>query len=71
MQPLQLNCPLSSLRKGADGHSLVELAKEKMGGRHPAYWTEVAGVVGMLCTEDSAWCMGSVMCANGGLRFTT
>ncbi|EAW16702.1 SDR family NAD(P)-dependent oxidoreductase [Aspergillus fischeri NRRL 181] len=71
MEPFQLNCPLSAVREGVDSPSLVKLAQEKMGGRRPAYWSEVAGVVGMLCTEDSAWCTGSVVCANGGFRFTT
>lgn len=71
MEPFQVNCPLSAVREGTDDPSLVKLAKEKMGGRRPAYWPEVAGVVGMLCSEDSAWCTGSVVNANGGFRFTT
>lgn len=29
---------------------------------------QVAGVVGMLCTAESQWCNGSVVCCNGGLR---
>ncbi|KAK2761825.1 3-oxoacyl-(acyl-carrier-protein) reductase [Colletotrichum kahawae] len=49
---------------------LVRLANEKMAGRRPAYWTEVADIVGMLCGPESAWCTGSVVCANGGLRFS-
>ncbi|PGH12336.1 hypothetical protein AJ80_06746 [Polytolypa hystricis UAMH7299] len=44
------------------------IVREKMGGRRPAYTDEVAGVVGMLCLKDAAWCTGSVVCANGGLR---
>ena len=44
------------------------LVQEKMGGRRPAFTREVAGVVGMLCTEDGGWCTGSVVCANGGMR---
>ena len=39
------------------------------GGR-PAYVEEVAGIVGMLCTQDSLWCTGQVVCANGGLRMS-
>ena len=34
------------------------------------YDSEVAGVVAMLCTPDSAWTTGSVICANGGFRFS-
>ncbi len=34
------------------------------------YDYEVAGVVAMLCTPDSAWCTGSVVCANGGFKFS-
>lgn len=71
MEPFQLNCPLSAVRDGVDDPALVKLATEKMGGRRPAYWREVAAVVGMLCGPDSAWCTGSVICANGGFRFQT
>ncbi|RDH27150.1 UPF0261-domain-containing protein [Aspergillus welwitschiae] len=77
MQGFQDNTPLSKL---VDGEEAVEellseeqkrLIREKMGGRRPAFTREIAGVVGMLCTEDGAWCTGSVVCANGGLKFTT
>lgn len=44
------------------------IIKENMGGRRPAFTSEVAGVVGMLCTPDGQWCNGSVVCANGGMR---
>lgn len=44
------------------------LIQEKMGGRRPAFTSEVAGVVGMLCTPDGQWCTGSVVCANGGMK---
>lgn len=71
MEPFQLNCPLSAVREGVDEPSLVKLANEKMGGRRPAYWKEVAAVVGMLCGPDSAWTTGSVVSCNGGFKFTT
>lgn len=70
LEPFQLNCPLSAIREGVDDPSLVKLSRDKMGGRRPAYWHEVAGVVGMLCGEESAWCTGSVVSANGGFKFT-
>ena len=69
MEPFQLNCPLSAIREGFDDPALVKVANEKMGGRRPAYWREVAAVVGMLCGEESAWCTGSVVSANGGFKF--
>ncbi|KAJ5630805.1 uncharacterized protein N7484_010905 [Penicillium longicatenatum] len=48
----------------------ARLIKEKMGGRRPAFTSEIAGVVGMLCTPDGLWTTGSVVCANGGMRMT-
>lgn len=46
----------------------IRLIKEKMGGRRPAFTSEIAGVVCMLCTPDGVWSTGSVVCANGGMR---
>lgn len=43
---------------------------EAEGGRE-AYTKEIAGVVGMLCGKESGWCTGSVICANGGMVFST
>ncbi|TLD19923.1 hypothetical protein PspLS_09535 [Pyricularia sp. CBS 133598] len=57
--------PLMRPREGIDAQELVEDAKTS-GGR-PAYPSEVAGIVGMLCTPDAAWCTGQVVCANGGM----
>lgn len=71
MEPFQLNCPLSAVREGVDDPSLVKLAVEKMGGRRPAYWKEIAAVVGMLSGPDSAWTTGSVISCNGGFKFQT
>lgn len=71
LEPFQLNCPLSAVRPEVDEPGLVKLVNEKMGGRRPAYWREVAAVVGMLCGPDSAWTTGSVICANGGFKFQT
>ncbi|CAK7204623.1 hypothetical protein SEUCBS139899_007382 [Sporothrix eucalyptigena] len=71
MDPFQQACPLSRVRDGIDDAALIKLANEKMGGRRPGYWREVAAVVGMLCGPDSAWTTGSVICASGGLKFQT
>ena len=61
--------PLSAAREGLDREDLVKDA-QRVGGR-PAYDHEIAGVVAMLCSSDAAWCTGSVVNANGGLKFTT
>ncbi|OAL32556.1 hypothetical protein AYO20_07866 [Fonsecaea nubica] len=73
LQGWQDHTPLSKVEdscgdKDADNAVFLKLVREKMGGRRPAYASEVAGVVGMLCTADAAWCTGSVVCANGGMR---
>ncbi|ROT41496.1 3-oxoacyl-reductase [Sodiomyces alkalinus F11] len=57
--------PLMRARPGIDSDEVVKNAEEA-GGR-PAYVEEVAGVVAMLCSPESAWCTGQVICANGGM----
>lgn len=66
LRPFIQTTPLSKIRPDVDDEDLVKGA-EIAGGR-PAYPSEIAGIVGMLCTPDSAWCTGQVVCANGGLR---
>lgn len=74
MQGFQDGTPLSTVLEGdekVEGEltgEQRELIRDKMGGRRPAFTSEVAGVVGMLCTGDGGWCTGSVVCANGGMR---
>ncbi|KAL8743339.1 MAG: hypothetical protein Q9190_004301 [Brigantiaea leucoxantha] len=68
MKPYMQNAPLKKVREGIDDEIFVKNA-EKAGGR-PAYEHEVAGVVAMLCSDDGGWCTGSVVCANGGLKFS-
>ncbi|KXL44293.1 MAG: hypothetical protein FE78DRAFT_150554 [Acidomyces sp. 'richmondensis'] len=62
------NTPLAAVRPDIDSEDFIDNA-EIAGGR-PAYEEEVAGVIAMLCTPDSAWCTGSVICANGGFKFS-
>lgn len=69
MKPFIQNAPLMKAREGVDDDKSVQAAEE-LGGRL-ASPDEVAGVVAMLCSEDGAWCTGSVVCANGGLTFGT
>lgn len=60
-----LHTPLMRAREGVDPDDVVRYAKES-GGRL-AYTKEVAGIVGMLCSEEAGWCTGQVVCANGGM----
>ena len=68
MKPFIQGTPLMKERKGIDPDQFVEAAPG-FGGR-PAYDHEIAGIVGILCSEESAWCTGSVMCSNGGMKFS-
>lgn len=68
MKPFMQNAPLQRVREGIDDEKFVNEA-ELAGGR-PAYDHEIAGVVAMLCLDDSAWCTGSVVSANGGFKFS-
>ena len=69
LKPFIQQTPGSVIRPELDDKDLVADA-ENAGGR-PAYVDEIAGVVGMLCTPDSLWCTGQVVCANGGMRMAT
>ena len=69
LKPFIQSAPLQKVRAGIDEERFVEDA-ENAGGR-PGYDYEIAGVVAMLCSEDGAWCTGSVVCANGGFRMST
>lgn len=67
IRPFIQAAPLMRARAGIDAPEVVTYA-ETAGGR-PAYTSEVAGIVGMLCTPDSAWCTGQIVSANGGMIF--
>ncbi|TAQ91440.1 hypothetical protein B7494_g192 [Chlorociboria aeruginascens] len=67
LSPFIKTTPAAAVRPGVDDENLVQDA-QNAGGR-PGYPHEVAGIVGMLCTEDAAWCTGQVVCANGGMIF--
>ncbi|KAL2021781.1 hypothetical protein VTK56DRAFT_6555 [Thermocarpiscus australiensis] len=60
-----MHTPLMRAREGIDTEEEVRQARE--GGGRPARTREVAGVVGMLCSEEAGWCTGQVVCANGGM----
>ncbi|KAJ5606149.1 hypothetical protein N7510_008930 [Penicillium lagena] len=65
---LNMMTPLAAVRKGIDRADVVEEAQSQ-GGRS-AYANEIAALVALLCSPDSAWSTGSVLCANGGMRFS-
>ncbi|KAF1960051.1 NAD(P)-binding protein [Byssothecium circinans] len=67
-KPYIQNTPLAAPRKGIDPDEHYEQFVDA-GGR-PAYGDEVGGVVGMLCLPEAGWTTGSVICANGGMRFS-
>lgn len=61
--------PLARIREHVDGEQMVK-DWAPMRGR-PAYPAEVASIVSMLCGPEADWCTGSVVCANGGMQFTS
>jgi NAD(P)-dependent dehydrogenase (short-subunit alcohol dehydrogenase family) len=67
-KPFLENTPLAAPRKGIDPERIYE-ASQGAGGR-PGYSEEVAGIVGLLCLPEAGWTTGSVVCANGGMKFT-
>ncbi|KAF3032613.1 hypothetical protein E8E12_003997 [Didymella heteroderae] len=67
-RPFIETTPLAAPRKGIDDERIYE-ASQGAGGR-PAYSEEVAGIVGMLCLPEAGWTTGSVICANGGMKFS-
>ena len=68
LAPMVELTPLAQMSKERDGEQKVK-DWSNMHGR-PAEPSEVAGIVGMLCSSESGWCTGSVICANGGLHFS-
>ena len=55
---------------GEDLEKFDRTVKEGMGGRRPGFPEEIAGVIGMLCSEESGWTTGSVICGNGGMKMS-
>lgn len=67
VKPYNQRAPLAAVREGVDTPEMFEWEK-KLGGR-AAYDYEIAGIIGMLCGEESGWCTGNVVGANGGFLF--
>ncbi|KAL2813478.1 hypothetical protein BDW59DRAFT_178219 [Aspergillus cavernicola] len=62
--------PLAAVRGDLDSADVLREAAAQ-GGGWPAYVHEIAALVALLCSTDSAWSTGSVLCANGGMKFTS
>ncbi|KAF4943966.1 hypothetical protein FGADI_13047 [Fusarium gaditjirri] len=67
IKPFIQNAPLMAARPGIDDPEVVEEAKTAGGRAGEA--DEIAGIVAMLASPESAWCTGQVICANGGMIF--
>jgi NAD(P)-dependent dehydrogenase (short-subunit alcohol dehydrogenase family) len=67
-KPFIESTPLAAPREEIDPKEIYA-PLEKTGGR-AAYSEEIAGVTAMLCSPESGWTTGSVICANGGMRFS-
>jgi 3-oxoacyl-[acyl-carrier protein] reductase len=65
LKPWVQTTPMAEIRPDVDDKAFVDDAE--MAGGRPAYSSEIGGIVGMLCTPDSVWCTGQVVCANGGM----
>lgn len=55
---------------GDDAERFDKTVREGMGGRRPGFANEIAGTIDMLCSEESGWTTGSVICANGGMKMS-
>ena len=68
IRPWLQRTPLAAAREDLHGKDAVELAAK--GGGRPAFDHEIAGIIGMLCSDEASFCTGSVVCANGGMVFS-
>lgn len=55
---------------GSDAERFDRIVRENMGSRRPGFTNEIAGTIDMLCSEESGWTTGSVICANGGMKMS-
>lgn len=55
---------------GPDTERFDAIVKGPMRGRRPGFTHEIAGAVAMLCSVESGWTTGSVICANGGMKMS-
>lgn len=57
-------------RAGGDLQEFDKIVKQGMGGMRPAFTDDIAATIGMLCSDESRWTTGSVVCANGGMKMS-
>lgn len=57
-------------RAGGNPEEYDNIVLKGMGGKRPGFTDEIAGVIGMLCSQESGWTTGSVICANGGMKMS-
>lgn len=62
--------PEIKAKSDGDPEEYHKTVTEGMGSKRPAFTDEIAGVVGMLCSAESGWTTGSVICANGGMKMS-
>ncbi|KPM34652.1 L-xylo-3-hexulose reductase [Neonectria ditissima] len=55
---------------GSDAERFDRIVRGSMGGRRPGFTSEIAGTIDMLCSAESGWTTGSVICANGGMKMS-
>ncbi|CAM1501028.1 Fc.00g101900.m01.CDS01 [Cosmosporella sp. VM-42] len=55
---------------GSDAERFDRTVRESMGGQRPGFTNEIAGTIDMLCSAESGWTTGSVICANGGMKMS-
>jgi NAD(P)-dependent dehydrogenase (short-subunit alcohol dehydrogenase family) len=67
LSPWLRNTPLAAIREGVDSEQLNR-DKALLGGR-PATELEIAKLVGLLCSPDAGFSTGSMLNANGGMKF--
>ncbi|KAL7266250.1 hypothetical protein RUND412_011213 [Rhizina undulata] len=71
LRPFLEHTPLSHYSQSEQAALAQEqLQHYKAAGGRAASADEIAGIVAMLCSKDSAWCTGCVVGANGGMVFS-
>ncbi|KAF5663375.1 3-oxoacyl-reductase [Fusarium heterosporum] len=55
---------------GPDAEHFDRTVRQSMGNRRPGFTAEIAGTIDMLCSEESGWTTGSVICSNGGMKMS-
>jgi 3-oxoacyl-[acyl-carrier protein] reductase len=65
LRPWVQHTPLSAVTEERDGMEAVD--RLPLTGGRAATIEEIAKIVGMICSDESGWCTGSIINANGGM----